>query len=257
MSVFGAYASFYDALYADKDYARECDFIEQVWATHATAPVRTVLDLGCGTGGHAFPLVQRGYAVTGVDRSVEMLAVARHKRDGQRVPLVLHEADICDLALAQVYDAVISMFAVMSYQCESTDLLAAFRAAARHLAPGGLFLFDVWFGPAVLHDPPIDRYKIIEQDGERIVRFAHPEMALLRQVVTVHYRVWRLRGARLLDETVEQHPMRFCFPQELVYLLAQAGFDVLDLCPFARLGVPADEHAWTISVVARRRPGDD
>jgi len=56
MTVFNAYASSYDGLYRDKDYEAECDFLEQIFARYARAPIRTILDLGCGTGGHALAL---------------------------------------------------------------------------------------------------------------------------------------------------------------------------------------------------------
>src|SRR5260370_19420094 len=83
--VFGAdYANAYDVLYQDKDYASECDLIERVFAEYAAGRrVKGVLDLGCGTGGHAVPLAERGYEVVGVDRSAEMLrhAVERSRAD--------------------------------------------------------------------------------------------------------------------------------------------------------------------------------
>ena len=82
MAVFGSYAQFYDSFYRDKDYAGECDFLEQMFSRHATATVREILDLGCGTGGHVLRLLERGYDVSGVDRSEEMLASARHKAGG-------------------------------------------------------------------------------------------------------------------------------------------------------------------------------
>src|SRR5207248_11417549 len=68
--VFGPqYAEAYDTLYRDKDYSAECDAIEHVFRLYGIGPVRRVLDLGCGTGGHAVPLAERGYEVVGVDRS--------------------------------------------------------------------------------------------------------------------------------------------------------------------------------------------
>jgi predicted TPR repeat methyltransferase len=73
------YANQYDRLYRDKDYAAECDFLETLFAQAAT-PVRRILDLGCGTGGHALPLAQRGLHVTGVDLSAGMLAFAQTRR---------------------------------------------------------------------------------------------------------------------------------------------------------------------------------
>lgn len=253
MSVFGQYASFYDTLYEEKNYEAECTFIETVLKRDARTPIRTILDLGCGTGGHLLPLASRGYDVAGVDRSAEMLAQARRKGEEAGFPLALHQGDVRDLDLGQPFDAVISMFAVMSYQCTNQDLLDAFGTARRHLEPGGLFVFDLWFGPAVLRDPPTDRYRIIEQGEERVVRFAHPELDLLTQLVTVHYRVWHFRGSTLLSEVEESHPMRFLFPQELYHLLASAGFETIEVCPIFELGKPPSAQTWTISVIARAR----
>lgn len=253
MSVFGQYASFYDTLYEEKDYGAECDFVEAVLRRDATQPVRTLLDLGCGTGGHLLPLASRGYEVTGVDRSAEMLAQAQCKGEEAELPLSLHQGDVRTIDLGRTFDAVISMFAVMSYQCTNKDLLDAFGTARRHLEPGGLFIFDLWFGPAVLRDPPTDRYRIIEQGEERVVRFVHPELDLLTQLVTVNYRVWHFRGSTLLSEVEESHPMRFLFPQELLHLLASAGFETVEVCPFLTLGQSPTAQSWTVSVVARAR----
>ena len=79
-AVFGAdYAAAYDVLYHDKDYAAECDLIERVFAEYGDRKIQGVLDLGCGTGGHAALLAERGYTVVGVDRSADMLRRARER----------------------------------------------------------------------------------------------------------------------------------------------------------------------------------
>jgi len=72
------YAYAYDHLYHDKDYEKECDFIETIFQKF-TSEVKTVLDLGCGTGGHALILSSRGYKVTGIDRSEDMLKIAKKR----------------------------------------------------------------------------------------------------------------------------------------------------------------------------------
>lgn len=77
--VFNRYSNYYDTLYEDKNYGAECDFIETIFSKFYLAPVKHILDLGCGTGGHAIPLAQRGYHVTGIDRSEEMLKKAEEK----------------------------------------------------------------------------------------------------------------------------------------------------------------------------------
>jgi len=252
MAVFGAYAQFYDALYQDKDYAAECDFLEQIFARYAQAPIRTILDLGCGTGGHALLLAGLGYNVTGVDCSAKMLACAQAKAaafEGSNMPTFQH-SDICTLDLGQTFDAVIAMFAVISYQTTNEDLMAALRTARQHLEPGGLFVFDSWFGPAVLTQKPTDRYKVVERDGERIIRFASPTTDILHHTVRVDYKILRLKDGQVLEEVDESHNMRFLFPQEVTHYLNETGFRVKKLCPFLRLADELRERDWNLVVVA-------
>ena len=74
---FEDYSAVYDALYRDKDYQAETDFLGEVFNKYAKSHPQTILDLGCGSGAHAFGLTRRGYRVTGVDRSERMLELAR------------------------------------------------------------------------------------------------------------------------------------------------------------------------------------
>ena len=76
MSVFNEYARYYDLLYRDKDYGAETDYIHNL-IQKQNPGCRTILNLGCGSGRHDRCLVERGYAVTGVDLSEEMLTAAR------------------------------------------------------------------------------------------------------------------------------------------------------------------------------------
>jgi SAM-dependent methyltransferase len=256
MPVFGGYAQFYDVLYQDKDYPAECDFLEQIFASYAVTPVYRILDLGCGTGGHALVLGRRGYDVTGVDRSEEMLATARHKASQDRGLTIVpkfQQADICELGLGTTFDAVVAMFAVMSYMTSNADLLASLAAVRRHLMPGGLFIFDAWFGPAVLAERPSDRQKIIESRGTRIVRFAHPETDVVRHTVNVHYRVLHLKDNQIVDEVEELHTLRFLFAQEIVHYLQEAGLEVKGLCPFMRLREDLSERDWNFTVIAEAK----
>lgn len=248
MRVFDSYANYYDELYQEKDYLAECDFLERVFSEYSPVPIQRVLDLGCGTGGHAIPLSQRGYVVTGVDRSETMLAQARQKADGSRTTFV--QEDIPSLDLGITFDAVIAMFAVMSYLTTDENLMGAFRAARRHLVAGGLFFFDAWFGPAVLMEKPVDRLRVIEAGGDRMMRFASPEMRLLDHTVDVNYKILQIRDELIVNEVNETHSMRFLFPQEVSHYLKEAGFQVRRLCPFLRLDEELTERDWNLAVVA-------
>ena len=244
------YAAAYDALYTDKDYVKECDYLEALFAKHRSRP-KTILDLGCGTGGHALILAKRGYQVVGVDRSASMLEIARRKAKTEGCAIDFVEGDITGISFPRKFDAVISMFAVMGYQTTNTALAAACRTARGCLAPGGLFLFDCWHGTAVLADRPTPRIKEIDTGrGERIIRFTLPVVDEMRHIVTVNFKVWRITGNEF-TETDESHPMRYLFPQEIRYYLEVAGFTSVDLYPFLGLDAELTANDWNMMVVGR------
>ena len=68
--------------------------------------------------------------------------------------LTFTTGDIRDIRLNQRFDVVIALFHVISYQTTNDDVTAAFQTARQHLNPGGIFIFDVWYGPAVLTERP-------------------------------------------------------------------------------------------------------
>jgi SAM-dependent methyltransferase len=252
--VFGAvYAHAYDLLYGDKDYAAECKSLVSIFDNYGAGQIRTILDLGCGTGNHAIPLAQQGYQVVGVDRSGEMLAHAQDKATlmPEKGRLALLQGDIRDFHLQQRFDAVLMMFAVLGYQIENADVLAALRTAHRHLRAGGLLIFDVWYGPAVLHVRPSQRLKVIPTADGQILRATWAELDITKHLCTVHYKLWQLAGERLVAESEENHIMRYFFPQELVLFLECAGFTLVRVGAFPALCHPADERTWNVLVAAQ------
>ena len=249
--VFGrGYADQYDLLYSDKDYEAECDFVEAIFHK-LDVPVKTILDLGCGTGGHAIPLAQRGYQVTGVDRSEEMLMIVRQKAQSAGVEVEFVLGDIRRVELERTFDAVIAMFAVISYQTTNADLAAACRTARRHLKPGGIFTFDCWHGPGVLTDRPMQRVKIVQDGDRRVVRFTEPVLDVVTHTVETHFKVWTIEGGRIISEVDESHLMRFLFPREIAYFLEVAGFEQTEFCPFLEINRVLDDACWNMTVMAR------
>jgi SAM-dependent methyltransferase len=253
MNVFNKYAKYYDLLYNEKDYETEIFFLEKIFSAYAKRPVRDILDLGCGTGGHSILLAQRGYQVVGIDQSEEMLSEAEIKTKGLTSPLIapkFQKGDIRNFRTDQKFDAVISMFAVMSYMISNNDLLDAVKTAKNHLKPGGLFYFDAWFGPAVLTEKPSDRYKIIKSDNEQIIRFAQPNTSIENQTVDVKYKILQISNNIVLNEIDEIHTMRYFFPQEIIFYLKSVGFDTVSVFPFLNIDQPLSEKDWNIAVVA-------
>lgn len=245
MSVFGNYARYYDLLYRDKPYKDEADYIHKLVLTHVPA-AHVLVELGCGTGIHAEHLANAGMEVHGADLSEWMLerAAARRATLAGGVAKLLHfsHGDVRDVRLGVRADAVISLFHVMSYQSENADLQAMFATAREHLKPGGVFIFDVWYGPAVLSDRPAVRVKELEDDELKITRIAQPVLHPDRNLVDVNYRIIACeKGTGNYSETSETHRMRYLFSPEVELLAMQAGFAVID------------SHEW----MSGRKPGFD
>lgn len=227
MTVFDHYASYYDLFYEQKDYRAEAAYVCRHLRQHAPA-ARCVFELGCGTGGHAAGLVDGGYRITGVDLSDVMLARAERRRsswspDRQAVVRFI-KGDARTVRVGEAFDAIVSLFHVVSYQTSNADLEAMFRTAADHLAPDGVFAFDFWYGPAVLSERPETRARNMENEHVRVTRIARSRLRENENLVDVNFEVLveEKSGGRL-QRIEELHVMRYLFLPEIDAVLERVG----------------------------------
>ncbi|ARQ71964.1 class I SAM-dependent methyltransferase [Streptomyces marincola] len=117
------------------------DFVQEIWKERG-GQVDKVLDLCCGSGLLLRELLQRGYDVTGLDRSAAQLRQAERKIRGQeRARLV--RSELPAIALEEQFDAVVSTGALVHLPNDVT-LLRTFENVHRLLRPGGTFVFDMY-----------------------------------------------------------------------------------------------------------------
>jgi SAM-dependent methyltransferase len=254
----GEYAGAYDLIYADKDYRAECDLIERAFELYAPGKLQRILDLGCGTGAHVLELARRGYDVTGVDRSVAMLKIAREKAAREGVATGFSLGDLRTIDLGLEFDAVLMMFAVLGYQLKNADVLAALRTARRHLTTSGLLLFDVWYGPAVLMQRPSRRTRKLPWEHGELVRVSDGVLDVRHQRCTVTFRLEFQANGEVAYLTDETHDMRFFFPLELELFMSCAGLSLVQLAAFPYLDRKPDDSTWNVVAVAQAiedRPG--
>ncbi len=232
MNVFGNYARYYDLLYRDKDYAGEAQFVHNLLKNYAPS-TKSILELGCGTGYHAMLLAKEGYQFHGVDLSAQMLQRATDRLS--QLPkslasrLEFSQGDIRTIRLNQQFDAVLSLFHVISYQTTNQDLLAAFATAKAHLKPGGVFIFDCWYGPAVLSDRPSVRLKRLEDELISVIRIADSLMYPNENLVDVNYQVFiKQKNTGVVEELQETHKMRYLFTPEIKLLFVESGFKYVE-----------------------------
>lgn len=227
--VFSHYAQYYNLLYTDKNYQKEVEYVKNLFQKYASEKVNSILDLGCGTGLHDAEFAIHQYQITGVDFSQEMINKANHlaQEKGLAQSLNFICSDIRNLELNKSYDAVTALFHVMSYQTSNKDVNATFETVKKHLHPEGLFIFDFWYGPAVLTTKPELRIKRMEDSNIHVTRIAEPVIHYNENVVDVNYEVLILDKETKQTEIIkEKHSMRYFFLPEIFALAEKLGFEV-------------------------------
>ena len=242
MSGYGALASSYDGLMADGAYRRRADFLERLFRK-SRIPVCSVLDLACGTGTIACLLAERGYRVTAVDGSEEMLAQAAAKAAGlESPPLFIHQA-MPRLRLLQPVDAAVSTLDSLNYLTQTRDLQETFRRVHRWLRPGGQFVFDV--------NTPC---KLRRMDGQMYMDETEESFCVWRKffsekkrVCTYQVDLFRLRADGAWERDFEAHRERAWEAEELRRYLAEAGFVEITITGDLSARPPAeDEDRWIV-----------
>jgi SAM-dependent methyltransferase len=200
----------------------------------AKAAGGNVLEVGCGTGRILLRIARAGCAITGIDGSKHMLERCHAKLSAEpaavqaRVKLALH--DMRDFNLGARFALIIAPFRVMQHLTTIDDQLRFLATAARHLAPGGRLVFDVF-------NPRFDL--LVSADG--VEREDAPEQRLPDgRTFRRTYRVARVRWTDQVSEAeliyyvdgtryVQAFEMRWYLAAELRHLLARAGFTVRDV----------------------------
>ena len=102
-----------------------------------------LLDLACGEGTFATKMAKKGYKVTGVDQSSEMLRFARQKARRAKVPVRFVRRDMRSLNYQEKFDLVTSWYDALNYLLTLRDLERTFKGVYKALRRKGLFIFDM------------------------------------------------------------------------------------------------------------------
>ena len=162
---YSALAPVYYRLNDTVDYGAWADFIERIFEKYCVEKPSLVLDLGCGTGAMTSALASRGYDMTALDISEDMLAVAEQRlRDEGHGDVLFIRADMCSFELYGTVDAVVCCLDGINHLTSRDELLACFSTVENYLNPNGLFLFDL-NTPHKFRTVYADRDYVLEDDG--------------------------------------------------------------------------------------------
>jgi SAM-dependent methyltransferase len=225
------------------DFAESCKaYIQSTLKEHGPE-FGNVLDLACGTGTLAIHLARLGHAVLGVDRSPEMIAIARTK--AQNVKGVdFTVADIREFSPSSGFDAVLCMFDSLNYLTSLADISASFSLISAILRNDGVFIFD--FNRPLVYSA---------YDGETLRR--RVEDGILRQ--ELHYQAAN-RLARTVfrfpDGDVETHLQRAYELDEIEPLLGATGMSLCTCASDFDGGPVSSASERLICVGTKRQDGE-
>lgn len=131
--IFDSLASFYDVLNKNKDYQKEVDFLDQILKTHN---IKSILDVGCGTGSRSILLNSKNYDVVGIDKSYEMIKIAKSK---SRVDF--RYLDVLNFETTEKFDCCLILFNVLGY---INNIPKLFKIIHGILKKEGILILDYW-----------------------------------------------------------------------------------------------------------------
>jgi SAM-dependent methyltransferase len=172
------------------------------------------LEFAVGTGRVAVPLSERGVPVSGIELSPAMLERLRTKAGADTIPVV-----VGDMATARApgeFALVLCVFNGISNLLTQREQVACFRNAARHLAPGGRFVVELWV-PELRTLPPGRQATVWGSEPGYIGLDTYDVLQQL--VVSHHFRFGEGDRARLF-----RSPHRYVWPAELDLMAQLAGF---------------------------------
>ncbi|MBI2966753.1 MAG: hypothetical protein HYY40_02935 [Bacteroidetes bacterium] len=139
-----------------------------------------------------------------------------------------------------------------NYQNTDDDLLLFFKTAASHLHKNGIFIFDSWYGPAVLADPPCKRTKKFENDRFQIVRNGVPKHITKKKFVHVYFTLNITDKHTGEKSTIEEtHSMRYLFTDELEKFIRPNHMALIHREQWMT-GFPPSDKTWYVTYVVKK-----
>lgn len=242
-NLFDKISDYYDLAYEDKDSEGEVEYIISLLKKHGNHG-NTILEYGCGTGRHGRIFANKGYQIHGIEKSDSMVNSAKLIKG-----FTCQVGDITNVNLNKEFDNIISLFHVVSYLTSNYDIKNLFLNANKHLKKGGLFIFDIWYSPAVLSIKPETRIKRFSNDNFSVTRIAEPEIFVNKNIVDVNYTfLVKDKKKNQSLEFKEKHPMRHFSLPEIKFISKESGFKLIQAEEWITGNEPSDK-SWGICLI--------
>jgi len=203
--IFSKYADYYDALYKDKNYSKESEYIEKIINKFAGKKLN-ILELGCGSGSHAFILQKKGHNIVAVDRSKKMINLAKKKDKYNKIKFLTK--DLTKFVSKKKFDVIILLFHVINFLPTKKDLEIFSKNSSKNLKKNGIIVFDFINYDGVVSDKPQKKIKIVNQKNLRIIRETEPELIQDKNLLNIKFKMIIKKKNCIVDEFQETHKLK-------------------------------------------------
>lgn len=240
--------AYYDLLYKDKNYQEEATYVDKLVQKYSPF-AKKIIELGSGTGNYSKHLAALGYTITGVELEEEMNRLARCKPIPNFTSVT---SNIISFELNDVFDAAVALFHVIGYLTTNNEIVSCFKKVASHLKPHGIFVFDVWYTPAVYFQGPKVRIKQVENETLFITRKANPTISYTKNIVEVEYDiVVKNKNNNHLKTLRETHIMRHFSIPEIELIAEVTGYKLLASEEFLTAKEPGKD-TWGVCYILQK-----
>jgi 2-polyprenyl-3-methyl-5-hydroxy-6-metoxy-1,4-benzoquinol methylase len=246
-----SYAPYYDIFYKDKNYNKECIYINDMLKAFSNKKINSILDIGCGTGEHSLNLTNAGYKLTGIDLSEAMINIAREKSKVKKKDIDFHVSSMQDINFTNHWDAVICMFCAINYLIGANTIKKTLRNIHDHLNKDGLLLFDYRNGIPSLSSYSPTRVKWAKLGNKKILRISENSIDKIKQLFYTKYTLIIFGESEPAQICYDEHIMQYFFPLEIENYLTDSGFEIVDTHPFLKRNTIPSENDWNILIVAK------
>jgi ubiquinone/menaquinone biosynthesis C-methylase UbiE len=240
-------AKYYDLTHYFRNYEQQTEFLNSAIKKYLPAAHR-ILDTASGTGNHAIFMAKKGYDVTGVDLSQEMLNIAKQKIKNTELKVGFTYGDMRDLKFSSEFDVVyclgMSFMELRTYD----EINFCLNSIRRAIKPVGLFIFDVSNGWEMLS---VETRKDSSEDAKtKVTWLSSGYIDKLKRMVHLDYTfIIQENNKTAIESGVEE--LRIFFPDELRMLLTNANFKIEAMLGDSSLETPFKEDSPHIVMINR------
>ena len=244
------YSSIYDFLYAKKNYNPETLFIKKIIKKYLSKPSH-LMDLGCGTGQYSDLMTKLNLKVVGVDRSQEMLKIAR-KKYYKNKNLSFIKAKIERINLKKKFDIISALFHILSYHTSKTQINNFFKKSHLHLNKNGILIFDFWYKKGVFTLQTPLRIREVNNRSYKIIRVTISEWEKkINQIFDKHNLTIFNKKNKKITNFSETHKMRYFEIEYIKKKLKEHNFKFLKSIDL-QTGKNVSSKSWGALVVAKK-----